>query len=144
MSFYDKKTVVVLKVLWYLVRNHLLENKQEMLRKIEQIIVFYKGDIKKKDMMWINLHVNKLNVLLINYQKELTQTKLLALIYMVSEHYRRLLKNEVRKVVWGNLENYSSKVIAKNKMLVNEEIEFVEKIYEEIVNDLLYLKIIEK
>ena len=144
MSFYDKKTVVVLKVLWYLVKNHLLEDQQQMLRKIEQIIVFYKGDIRKKDIMWINYHINKLNVILVNYQKNLTQTKLLALIYMISEHYRLIMRNETRKIVWENLENYSSKIIKRDKMLVNDEIEFVEKIYEEIVNDLLYLKIIEK
>jgi GTPase involved in cell partitioning and DNA repair len=113
-----------------------------MLRKIEQIIVFYKSDIKKKDMIWINLHVSKLNVLLMSYQKDLTKTKLLALIYMVSEHYKRLLRNPTRKTVWENLETYSSKVIKKNQLLVDDEIEFVEKIYEEMVNDLLYCKII--
>jgi len=144
MSFYDKKTIVVLKVLWFLVKNYLLEDKQQMLRKIEQIIVFYKPGLKKKDVKWINYHVSKLNVILIEYKRQLTQQKLLALIFMVSEHYRLLLKNETRKIVWENLETYSAKIINKNKIPVNDEIEFVEKIYEEIVNDNLYLKLFEK
>ena len=144
ISFYDKKTIVVLKVLWFLVKNYLLEDKQQMLRKIEQIIVFYKPGLKKKDVKWINYHVSKLNVILIEYKRQLTQQKLLALIFMVSEHYRLLLKNETRKIVWENLETYSAKIINKNKIPVNDEIEFVEKIYEEIVNDNLYLKLFEK
>jgi len=144
MSFYDKKTIVVLKVLWFLVKNYLLEDKQQMLRKIEQIIVFYKPGLKKKDVKWINYHVSKLNVILIEYKRQLTQQKLLALIFMISEHYRLLLKNETRKIVWENLETYSAKIINKNKIPVNDEIEFVEKIYEEIVNDNLYLKLFEK
>ena len=143
MSFYDKKTIVVLKVLWFLVKNYLLEDKQQMLRKIEQIIVFYKPGLKKKDVRWVNYHVSKLNVILIEYKRQLTQQKLLALIFMVSEHYRLLLKNETRKIVWENLETYSAKIINKNKIPVNDEIEFVEKIYEEIVNDNLYLKLFE-
>jgi len=144
ISFYDKKTIVVLKVLWFLVKNYLLEDKQQMLRKIEQIIVFYKPGLKKKDVRWVNYHVSKLNVILIEYKRQLTQQKLLALIFMVSEHYRLLLKNETRKIVWENLETYSAKIINKNKIPVNDEIEFVEKIYEEIVNDNLYLKLFEK
>ena len=144
ISFYDKKTIVVLKVLWFLVKNYLLEDKQQMLRKIEQIIVFYKPGLKKKDVRWVNYHVSKLNVILIEYKRQLTQQKLLALIFMVSEHYRLLLKNETRKIVWENLETYSAKIINKNKIPVNDEIEFVEKIYEEIVNDNLYLKSFEK
>lgn len=144
MSYYDKKTVVILKVLWYLVKNYLSEDQEHILKKIEQIIVFYKNDIKKKDIKWINYHVSMLNVILIEYKKNLNNEKLIALIFMVSERYYSLLRNETRKIVWNNLMTYSSNIINKSNRLKETEIDLVDRIYEEIVNDLLYLKNIEK
>lgn len=129
---------MILKVIWYLVKNIVTSDKDLILHRIEQVMVFYKQGGKRKDYRWIHYHVTKFNAQLLQYKDQLNEVVVISLVHCMTDHYNNLLKNEQRLAAWNSLDNYCEK--KKISSIINlEACELAEKIYELLTNDLLYL-----
>ena len=140
MSFYDKKTLVILSVLWYLVNSNVKEHRKRVLKGIEQVQFYYKINLKPKDWKWIRRHTKKFNIRFLELELKFSSYAILVLVFMIAEHYREFLKFPQRVVVWELLENQMIKFFISTREICNSDIELVNKFMELLLNDCLYLK----
>lgn len=143
MSFYDRKALVILSILWNMVNIHTEISKQDkevLLHRIQLCINEYKTNLKKKEHTWIQLYLSKFNALIFSdkFDLDFSLSFLYSLIYIVSEHYLEFLKNPRRIAVWDSLESFISKQEPLKK-IDEKAIETAEKINELIFNDCLFL-----
>jgi hypothetical protein len=136
MSFYDRKALVILSVLWYIVKNNLTKKKEKVLKRIEQVMHYYKIGMKKRDQKWIRHHVMKFQAEFVG--AEINQEVIISLIFMVAEYYRERLKSPARIAVWDILESYC--VLIGIVEYNTENLEKSERFFNLLINDVLYYK----
>ena len=140
MSFYDKKALVILMILWHLSKEYVSKRQDLLLHRLEQTMVYYKIGMRKKDYRWIKFHTQQFQIRLEEHKDSFDEIAIVFLVSMIAEHYRLLVKNKQRLAVWDILENYCLPYL---KQLNESQIALYEKmenILELLLKDLLYLK----
>jgi len=140
MSYYDKRALVILTILWHLSKEYVSERQDLLLHRLEQTMVYYRIGMRKKDYRWIKLHTQQFQIRLEEYKDSFNESAVVFLISIIAEHYRLLAKNKQRLAVWNTLENFCLPCL---KQLNESQIALYEKmenILELLLKDLLYLK----
>lgn len=138
ISFYDKKALVVLTILWNLVKNSNIERKQTLLHRIQQVMVYYKIGINRNDFRWIRHFVTQMSMRVLELSFAINDESVMLLTFWVAEHYREIIKNNQKLAVWETLENFTvekiSHVDPNSKSLI-----IAEKLTDILIQDNLYL-----
>jgi hypothetical protein len=141
MSFYDKKALVILTVLYQLIEIYYVENDKDLLKhRLQLLIAEYKIGLRKAEHVWIRYYATLMGNYIKEQQIEATTPFLLSLIFMVSEQYRMILKNPRRIVAWESVENFLSKRPELNLDSNILQYDQAEKINSLLFNDDLYCK----
>jgi hypothetical protein len=141
MSFYDKRALVVLMILWHLSKEYVSHRQDLLLHRLEQTMVYYKIGLKKKDHKWVKFYIQQFQIRLEEYKDSFSEIAVIFLVSMVAEHYWGLVKNKQRLAVWDTLSNYCLPYLNKLNESQIALYEKMENILELLLQDLLYLKI---
>lgn len=140
MSFNDKKTLVILKVIYKLVELYYFEeDKDVLLHRINLLFNEYKIELRKAEYAWISHYSLKIGNQLADLKIEATAPLILSVLFRVAENYRMILKNPRRIVAWESLENFLAKHIIVNDIKYYAQYDLAEKIEKVIFNDQLFL-----
>jgi hypothetical protein len=140
MSFYDKKSLVILTVLYKLVEVYYTGNDKDLLlHRIQLLIGEYKIGLRKAEHTWIKYYTILIGNKIADTEFEVSDPLVLSIVFMVAENYRMILKNPRRIVAWESVENFLAKKTELNSIEFNDQYDKAEKICSLLIDDYLYL-----
>lgn len=139
-SYNDKKAILTLVTMYYMVDNYVKLGKEEILRKIGTLMTLYTGEVSTLENRRLSLAMQEIENCIVNMKVKARTTTVYGFIYLYAEKYSEAVKDYRRRIHWKALKDQieGSYLLSKERYhnLLEESEKMMDTLEREVLKDI--------